>query len=93
MLSPLARKSLPLSLECKCVEKINVWSCIEQTEKNAPEGVTPCVVFSKNHHRSYAILPWEDLLKIFVSLDRGNVLPPRLVDIIKEMGKFVDGQQ
>ena len=52
-LSPRARSLLPLSLECKCVEKINVWECLKQAEPNTPAGATSCLVFSRNRSPTY----------------------------------------
>lgn len=89
-LSPRARELLPLSLECKCVEKLNVWSCLEQTQGNCPSGATPCLVFSRNRAPTYAVVPWEALLRLFSS-DRPS-LPPRVVTLIRELGAFVDAE-
>lgn len=36
-------------IECKNVEKINIWSAMEQAKENAiKENGRPCVVFSRN---------------------------------------------
>ena len=64
-LSPKARSLIPLSLECKCVEKLNVWGCLEQASSNTPEGATPCLVFSRNRSPTYAVVPWDTLLGLF----------------------------
>lgn len=88
-LSPLARGSLPLSLECKCVEKLNVWTCVEQASSNAPEGSTPCLVFSRNRSPAYAVVPWEVLLGLYA--DRASPreeLPPRLGDLLRQIAEF-----
>lgn len=87
-LSPLARASVPLSLECKCVEKLNIWSCIAQAEANAPPETTPCVVFSRNRSRAYAVVPWEVLLSLFVRLQQGGAVPPRLQDLLRQIAEF-----
>ena len=66
-MSPLARQSLPLSIECKCVERLNVWQCLEQAASNAQThtGATPCLVFSRNRSRAYAVLPWDCVLELY----------------------------
>lgn len=65
LLSPRARQLLPLSLECKCVERLNVWQCVEQARSNCPTDVVPCVVFSRNRADAYAVVPWPVLLTLF----------------------------
>lgn len=89
-LSSAARKAVPLSLECKCVERVNVWSCIEQARSNAPSGATPCVILSRNHEKSYAILPWEVLVDLLVRLHRGQDCPPRVLALIRELAAAVE---
>lgn len=89
-MSPLARQSLPISIECKCVEKINIWSCLQQCEANTPEGVTSCLVFSRNRSPTYAVVPWDALLDLYrrVATDGGE-LPPRLVALLHEASTFL----
>ena len=67
LLSPLARALLPLSIECKCVERLNVWQCLEQATVNAQlhDGATPCLVFSRNRSPTYAVLPWDCVLELY----------------------------
>ena len=63
LLSPAARKLFPFSVECKAHEKLNIWSAIEQAEENANEH-TPLVVFKRNRSKRYAVLEFEELLKL-----------------------------
>jgi len=95
-LSPLARTALPLSLECKCVEKINVWGCLEQAESNAPQGATPCLVFSRNRSPTYAVVPWETLLNLYVLLherQETHAAPstPRVCELLAELTVLLGG--
>lgn len=46
--SPAARKQFRISVECKNVEKIQVWAAYEQAEDNCPVDCEPVVVFKKN---------------------------------------------
>jgi len=62
-LSPAARKTYPYSIECKNVEKLNIWKAIDQCEGNA-EGHTPLVVFKKNRRQAYAAIPFEHLMEL-----------------------------
>lgn len=90
-LSPLARASLPLSLECKNVEKINVWGCLEQASSNCPAHATPCLVFTRNRSPAYAVVPWETLLDLYARLGRaseGGDMPPRLAALLQELVEF-----
>lgn len=86
-LSPLARSSLPISIECKCVERLNVWACLEQCEKNAGPEATPCLVFSRNRARTYAVVPWDALLELYSARDRPD-LPPRLAHLLNQLSEF-----
>lgn len=47
-LSPAARIVFPVSIECKNVEKLNLWNAYDQAVENAGEH-EPVVVFKKNH--------------------------------------------
>lgn len=87
-LSPKAREHLPLSIEAKCVEKLNVWACLEQCEKNAPAGATACLVFSRNRAPTYAVVPWETLLALYRARSEGGALPPRLASLLAELARF-----
>lgn len=63
-LSPAARKIYPWSIECKNVEKLNIWKAIEQTEANC-KGHTPMVVFKKNSKRAYIALPFDVFMNMY----------------------------
>ena len=63
LFSPAARKIYPFSVECKRVEKLNVYEAIKQCEKNS-QGYTPLVVFRQNGMKAYAALPLDDLMKL-----------------------------
>lgn len=65
-LSTAAREKFPYSVECKNVEKINIWQCLEQAKANAPQGTTPCLAFTRNRSPTYAVIPWD----VFLSLQK-----------------------
>ena len=48
VLSPAARKLIPYSIECKNVERLNVWQCIKQAESNIADGCSPALVIKRN---------------------------------------------
>lgn len=90
-MSPLARESVPLSIECKCQEKLNVWSCLEQANSNCPKEATPCLVFSRNRANTFAVVPWDFLLKLLVET-KANArehMDPALQRTIRELVRFL----
>ena len=65
-LSSVAQKDFPFVIECKNVEKLNVWKAWEQAKTHselAPQGIRPLVAFSKNNEEVLVIVRLEDLLK------------------------------
>ena len=40
VLSPIAKKSIPYAIECKNVEKIRIWSAIDQAKKNIENNLS-----------------------------------------------------
>ena len=87
-LSANARTSVPLSIECKCVEKISIWQCIEQCERNTPEEATPCVVFSRNRSATYAVVPWDALLELYKLKEDNAEIPTRLRALLAQLTEF-----
>mgnify|MGYP001216046471 CR=1 FL=1 len=59
-----ALRQLPLSIECKNVEKIQIWKAIEQAETNAVPGTIPVVVFCKNNASPQIVVPLLDFLAL-----------------------------
>ena len=53
-LSPAARRLMPYSIECKSVEKLNVWAAYEQAEANSGEH-EPLLVMKKNRKKHLII--------------------------------------
>jgi hypothetical protein len=63
LLSPAARRLFPFSVECKNQEKLNIWSALEQAEENSGDH-SPLVIFKRNRSKTYAVLEFEELLKL-----------------------------
>lgn len=59
--SPLARQLYPFSIECKNVEKLNIWDAIKQAESQN-RGWKPMVCFSKNGEDIYVAVKLKDFL-------------------------------
>ena len=62
--SPLAKRLLPFSFECKNQEALSIWSALAQAEGNCPEGDIPTLVFKRNHSETYVTLKFDDFLKL-----------------------------
>ena len=58
ILTPAARKLIPFSFECKNVERLQMWSAIEQCETNRVDASSPAVVFKKNGKQPYIAIPF-----------------------------------
>ena len=69
ILSPAARKVIKYSFECKNVEKINIWSAINQAESNCEDRV-PVVVMKKNRRNPYAVLPLDEFIRLIEKYER-----------------------
>ncbi len=68
-LSPVARKVYPLVVECKNVERINIWDAIKQSvahlkkHKHETEVQIPVVFFKRNNSKLMICLEAEEFLK------------------------------
>lgn len=62
-LSPKAREIYPYSIECKNVEKLNVWQALEQAKSHSSEH-TPLLCFRRNRSEMFVALKFEDFLKL-----------------------------
>jgi len=69
LLSPAARREFPFSVECKNVEKLNIWQAIDQCVEYAGEH-TPLVLFKKNGRQPYAAMPMDKLLELITDYNR-----------------------
>lgn len=92
-MSPLTRESVPLSIECKCQEKLNVWSCLDQASTNCPNHATPCLVFSRNRAPTYAVVPWQFLLDLLVSKSKGGEMSVGLKRAIQDLVRFLPEEE
>jgi len=63
-LSSYAEKRVPLAIECKNVEKLNIWSAIEQAKRNEKEGLKWAVFFKRNRTEPFVVLDAEWFLEI-----------------------------
>lgn len=100
VMSPLAESMFPYSIECKNVERLNIWKAIEQSEGNAPRGKTPLLAIRKNRTKAFAVVPWDHFMKLVTmnashsglhdDMKMGSAIPEEdnPSDFINEAGQF-----
>lgn len=64
LLSARAQQDIPLSIEAKNCERLNIWSAIDQCKTNCPKTRHPCIVFTRNHETIYAAVPWSYFIEL-----------------------------
>jgi hypothetical protein len=62
-LSPAARKSVPLTIECKARKGIAVYGFYDQAIENAPTGMEPVVILKADRKKPLALVDAEYFLK------------------------------
>lgn len=67
--SKAMRDLLPVSIECKARQKLNVWDAYKQAEHNC-NGYVPLVVFKRNRGKIMCALSFEDFLKLVGKVKR-----------------------
>lgn len=67
ILSPAAEQVIPFDIECKNVERLDLWGSIEQAETNASGERIPLLVFKRNRSDVYCVLKLDHLLKLLYS--------------------------
>ena len=65
-LSPAARKSMPLTFECKARKGIAVYGYYDQALENAPKGMEPVVILKADRKKPLALVDAEYFLKKMV---------------------------
>ncbi len=66
-----AREKFPMSIECKNVEKLNVWEAYEQAKSNCGK-YEPVVVMKKNHKKPLVVVDAEYFINLFKTLDTSS---------------------
>ena len=64
VLSPAAEKLFPFSVEAKNVEKLNVWTALDQAAANACHGRAPIVVMKKNNKKPHVVISMEAFMSL-----------------------------
>lgn len=68
-LSPAARKILPISIECKNVEKLNVWQSWAQATANAKDW-NPVLIFKRNRSKPLVVCELDYFLSLHSDCNR-----------------------
>tara|TARA_R100000808_G_C2139523_1_gene147431 strand:- start:660 stop:1028 length:369 start_codon:yes stop_codon:yes gene_type:complete len=68
VLSPIAKKLIPYSFECKNTERLNLWEALNQCEGNC-EGRTPVLIIKRNRSKVYAVIEFDYFAKKIGGVD------------------------
>lgn len=71
ILSRDARSRVPLSIECKNVEALNVWKALEQAESNAGKH-QPALFFRRNRSKLYVAVEAGYFLELLKVINEPN---------------------
>ena len=63
LFSPAARKVYPISVECKNVEKLNIWNAIDQAKENS-KNHRPVVMFTKNKEKEWVAIEFSYFMEL-----------------------------
>ena len=72
MLSPKARAIFPYSIECKNVEKLNLWEAWKQAEANAG-GYEPLLIIKRNRQKPLAVVDAEHFIGVLNEDDSASL--------------------
>lgn len=63
-LSPLARRQVKLSIECKARKTIPVYGWYSQAKENAPKGTEPILVIKQDRKKPLAVVDFDHYLNL-----------------------------
>ena len=61
VLSPIAKKLIPYSFECKNTERLNLWGSLQQCEDNC-ENREPVLIIKRNRSEVYVVMKLDNFL-------------------------------
>ena len=64
-----ARQKFPFSVECKNVEKLNVWEAYEQAKSNSKDH-EPIVIMKKNQKKPLVVVDADFFISLFKKNDK-----------------------
>lgn len=66
ILSKKAKKIFPFAIECKNVERLNVWQAWDQAQRHASKlSLEPLLVISKNRKKPLVVIDLDRFLRFF----------------------------
>ena len=69
--SPDVKTSMPrIHIEAKDVERLNIWSALEQSKRDSGEGEIPAVFFKRNRTKVYVALPFEEFMEMYKAWEK-----------------------
>ena len=68
IMSRAARERFPFSVECKNVEKLNVWEAYEQAKSNSKDH-EPIVIMKKNQKKPLVVVDADFFISLFKKND------------------------
>ena len=69
IMSRAAREKFPYSIECKNVEKLNVWEAYEQAKSNSND-YEPIVIMKKNQKKPLVVVDADFFISLFKREDK-----------------------
>jgi hypothetical protein len=63
-LSSVARSVFPYSVECKNVERLNIWGALSQAQSNTAAGTTPLLIFGRNRAEPHVAMKLKEFMKL-----------------------------
>lgn len=64
VLSNTARTAFPFAVECKNVERLNLWQAWDQAQANQDTNTTPLLVIKKNRTSPLVVLDAEQFFEL-----------------------------
>jgi hypothetical protein len=75
-LSPAMQERLPLAIECKYRESLNIWDAMKQAEANAVRtGLKPALIFKRARSPVYVAVKFDDFIWWMRRLDGRHSIP------------------
>lgn len=59
-------------IECKRVEKLNLYDAVDQAKRDRTKGLLPAVFHRKNNHEWLVTMPFDDWIQIYKEWEAGK---------------------
>ena len=61
-----------IHIECKAVERLNLYDAIAQAKRDARQGELPVVIHKKNYCNDLVTMEFEDWIQLYVEWEAGH---------------------